>query len=113
MKVSKEIKKFIRDNCDTLHDDDLRSLMVPVGVAKQVLVAAKRKKKKKAGKAKKTANRLASNRSKKSKNKPKGNYFYKGREWVELRYKALKMSNGCCECCGRSNHNTKHNRSEP
>ena len=29
----------------------------------------------------------------------KGN-FYLSRAWRELRYKALKQSNGCCECCG-------------
>lgn len=28
--------------------------------------------------------------------------FYKSREWQELRWKALKASNGCCVYCGRS-----------
>ena len=28
--------------------------------------------------------------------------FYKSREWQELRWKALKLSNGSCVYCGRS-----------
>ena len=26
--------------------------------------------------------------------------FYKSREWLEVRYLALKTSHGCCHCCG-------------
>lgn len=28
--------------------------------------------------------------------------FYKSREWLEVRWKALKASDGCCVYCGRS-----------
>lgn len=28
--------------------------------------------------------------------------FYKSREWQELRWKAIKASDGCCVYCGRS-----------
>lgn len=28
--------------------------------------------------------------------------FYESREWRELRYRALKASDGRCQCCGRS-----------
>jgi hypothetical protein len=26
--------------------------------------------------------------------------FYESREWLDLRYRALKRSNGACQCCG-------------
>ena len=41
---------------------------------------------------------------KKKKIKPgesKHSNFYKTKEWAELRYKALKFNDGCCELCGR------------
>lgn len=28
--------------------------------------------------------------------------FYCSKEWATARYKALKSSDGCCKCCGRS-----------
>lgn len=29
-----------------------------------------------------------------------GDAFYQSREWLELRYRVLKKSAGCCQCCG-------------
>src|SRR5215469_11521161 len=26
--------------------------------------------------------------------------FYQSRQWLELRYRALRLSNGHCQCCG-------------
>jgi len=31
-----------------------------------------------------------------------GSGFYMTRQWQQARYTALKLSNGCCQCCGRS-----------
>lgn len=31
---------------------------------------------------------------------PRGPEFYKTDEWREVRYRALKLHGGCCQCCG-------------
>lgn len=36
----------------------------------------------------------------KKKNKPKQDWFYKSKEWRELRYQALKLHGNQCLCCG-------------
>lgn len=102
MKASKEIKKFIRDNCDTLQYGELLSLPIPISVARQVMFAAKKNKTKKAKRANKATNRTTT--PKKSKRKGKNTEFYKSKEWAEVRYKALKFNDGKCELCGRCKH---------
>lgn len=56
----------------------------------------------------KNCDNINSGRTSKKKKKPNskkktfsGNAFYKTFAWAELRYKALKMNDGCCELCGR------------
>lgn len=49
--------------------------------------------------------RLLGNKKKKDKVKKIGRDkdFYNSREWAKLRYEALKLSNGKCELCSRTN----------
>lgn len=40
------------------------------------------------------------NKRRRAKSQSKSAGFYYSKPWYSVRYKALKRSNGCCECCG-------------